>query len=188
MKRLLIVLLASISITSWAQDRNLYEKRVYVDGSDSLLYRIAYPKDFNPQEEYPVILFMHGAGERASDNERQLILGGDLFVAEQVREEYPAIVIFPQCPTNEMWTHRTKSQREGRSEWIFSFPTHCKPPLSAALVNQLMDEIIAKPYTADNQIYIMGISMGGIGTLEFLYRWGDKYAAAVVICGGHDAS
>ena len=74
-----------------------------IDGSDTLRYRIMYPKNFKEDGSYPVVLFLHGAGERGNDNERQLWNGGKLFATDYLQEKYPAIVIFPQCPTDSYW-------------------------------------------------------------------------------------
>ncbi len=180
-----VLCLAAVSTTK-AQNLDRYEEQIYVDGSDTLLYRIAYPENFNPKKRYPVILFLHGAGERGNDNQKQLTHGGELLVSDAVRKDYPAIVVFPQCPNSEMWTARTKRRDEAKREWKFRFPLDNTPPTSARLVNSLMDSLISQRYVNDRRVYIMGISMGGIGTLDFLYRWKDKYAAAVVICGGHN--
>ncbi len=189
-KILLIIALCATALVSKAEnfdyDSDIYERQMFVSGQDTLLYRIAYPENFNPKKKYPVVLFMHGAGDRGNNNIRQLILGGQFFISEPVRKDYPAIVIYPQCPATEMWTKRRKEQPSKDAEWVFTFPVEEEIPTSAKLVNLLMDDVIAKPYTDQRRIYIMGISMGGIGTLDFLYRWEEKYAAAVIICGAHD--
>ena len=165
--------------------REAYEKEYYVEEGDSLPYRVLYPENFNPKKEYPVILFLHGAGERGYDNERQLALGGDLFLKDDIRKEYPAIVVFPQCDTKSMWTNRTKRQRKNNS-WEFQFPTPEVPSRPTQLLINMLDEFVDNDYVDTDRIYVMGISMGGIGTLEMLYRFPKQFAAAAVICGGND--
>src|SRR5687767_13969003 len=93
--------LASLSFLSFncrSQDLVQYEKQTFVTNTDSLPYRLLLPKNFNPKKNYPLVFVLHGAGERGNDNQKQLIHGGKLFLREDVRKEYPAIVVFPQCP------------------------------------------------------------------------------------------
>nr|WP_321410520.1 dienelactone hydrolase family protein [uncultured Carboxylicivirga sp.] len=171
--------------TLWAQEYDAYEKKVFIEGSDTLQYRILYPEKMKEGKKYPLILFLHGAGERGDDNQKQLTHGGKLFLDNKIRKKYPAIVVFPQCPDGVMWTNRQKHQNED-GEWMFEFPVDNKAPWPALLVDQLVDEIAQSKQVDKKKMYIMGISMGGIGTLEFLYRFENKYAAATVICGGHN--
>lgn len=63
---------------------------------ETLNYRKLIPVEIKTGEKYPLVIFLHGAGERGSDNSKQLVLGADLFAN---RDTYPAFVLFPQCPT-----------------------------------------------------------------------------------------
>src|SRR5690606_25930142 len=78
-----------------------FQKEVFIQGVDTLRYRILYPENFSEDKTYPVVLFLHGAGERGNDNEAQLIHGGKLFLEKN--NEFPSIVIFPQAPLNDFW-------------------------------------------------------------------------------------
>ena len=79
-----------------------------------------------------------------------------------------------------------KKKNRGENDWKFKFPLEPGPTKPACLVNQLVDKLLESGTIDPARVYIMGLSMGGIGTLEFLYRWPDKYAAAIAICGGHN--
>ncbi|MBS2097559.1 carboxylesterase family protein [Carboxylicivirga linearis] len=186
MRILSLLILTFIAGTLWAQDYDAYQKKLFVKGSDTLQYRILYPENMKPGKKYPMVLFMHGAGERGSDNQKQLTHGGQLFLNQKNRKKYPAIVVFPQCPNGIMWTNRQKHKNKD-GEWIFEFPVDDKAPWPALMVDQLVDEMIESGHVDESRLYIMGISMGGIGSLEFLYRFKNKYAAATIICGGHNA-
>lgn len=70
---------------------------------DTLPYQILYPKDYDPTKKYPLILFLHGSGERGNDNEKQLMHGSSLFTHEKNQNDFPAIVVFPQCPSESYW-------------------------------------------------------------------------------------
>ena len=62
-----------------SQDLKTYEIEIFVNKNDTLNYRILKPLNYNPQKQYPVHLFLHGAGERGNDNVSQLVHGGNLF-------------------------------------------------------------------------------------------------------------
>ena len=59
-----------------------------------------HPESVKPGEKYPLVLFLHGAGERGNDNEKQLTHGGQMFLNPVNQEKYPAFVLIPQCPTD----------------------------------------------------------------------------------------
>ena len=90
---------------SFAQDKTLFTKEQFIKGGDTLQYRMLLPENFDPAKEYPVLFFLHGSGERGSDNEAQLMHGSKLFLKPEVRKNFPAIVIFPQCPKNDFWAN-----------------------------------------------------------------------------------
>jgi predicted peptidase len=87
-----------------AQDLSKYDKGIFVKGKDSISYRVLLPKNFDKNQKYPLLIFLHGSGERGTDNEKQLDHGGKLFLEEAVRNKFPAIVVFPQCPPEDRWT------------------------------------------------------------------------------------
>ncbi len=168
-----------------AQSFDLYKKEIFVKESDTLQYRILWPVDFDKNKKYPVVLFLHGAGERGIDNSKQLVHGSKLFLKTEFRKKHPAIVIFPQCPESDYWSNITVDRsKNGREK--FSFQYGETPNTSLGLVIDMMDEIISKSYTKEDQIYIGGLSMGGMGTFEMLYRRPNMFAAAMIICGGGD--
>ena len=181
----LLVLVVLTAINVKAQNFEAFLPNEFVQDNDTLNYRILYPQNMEEGKKYPLILFLHGAGERGVNNEKQLIHGAALFVDEEGRPTQEAIVILPQCPPDVMWTHRVKEKNK-EGVWEFRFPLGDSAPRPAQLVNLLVEDLMASGQVDTNHMYVMGLSMGGIGTLEFLYRWPEKYAAAICICGGHD--
>lgn len=163
------------------QHQRLYEKINFTHESDTLQYRLLMPMDFDETKEYPVVLFLHGAGERGDDNTSQLVHGSKLFVNPIHRGAFPAIVIFPQCPKNSFWANATvdRSSRPIKLE----FPLDIEPTKPLDLVIKLMDDVVKKPYVNPNKIYVGGLSMGGMGTFEIVYRKPNFFAAAFSICG-----
>ena len=169
-------------ISTKAQDTNLYKPEKFIRGTDTLLYRILMPENFDKTKTYPVLLFLHGAGERGNDNKAQLIHGSKLFLRPEVRANYPAIVIFPQCPEDSYWSNVKSSTVNGKRN--FEFEKGGKPTLAMKMVMSLMEQVKDLPYTDNKRIYAGGLSMGGMGTFEILRRMRGEFAAAFAVCGG----
>jgi predicted peptidase len=178
MKYLPILTIFFIYNTLNAQDFNLYEKETFVFENDTLYYRILKPSNFDPNKKYPVHLFLHGSGERGKDNVSQLIHGGELFLKKENREKYNSWVIFPQCSKNDRWPSLSADK------WNATFSNEIKKPnKSLGLVIKLMDTFIEREDVDKQKVYISGLSMGGMGTYEMLYRRPNMFAAATPICG-----
>ena len=160
-----------------SQDLNLYEEKTYIFENDTLNYRILKPLDYDPKKQYPVHLFLHGSGERGNDNFSQLTHGGKLFLKKENREKYNSWVIFPQCKENERWPSISSDL------WDKNLDNKIiKPNESLRLVIRLMDEFIERKQVNKKKIYLSGLSMGGMGTFELLYRRPNMFAAATTIC------
>ncbi|WP_416307882.1 prolyl oligopeptidase family serine peptidase [Neptunicella sp. SCSIO 80796] len=177
---LLLSILLCIGHFSWAEPSPRFEEGQF----KQLDYRILYPADFDPAKQYPLVLVLHGAGERGDDNKAQLVHGSQLFLQPQVREKFPAIVIFPQAPKSDYWANVDVDRSGPRPK--FSFKDGGKPTTSMALVMELMDNFSSQSYVDNSRIYVGGLSMGGMGTFEILSRKPDIFAAAFAICGGGD--
>lgn len=161
-----------------SQDLEVYEKETFIFENDTLNYRILKPLNYDSNKQYPVHLFLHGAGERGNDNISQLTHGGTLFLKKENREKYNSWVIFPQCSENDRWPN-LKSDI-----WNETFDSETtEPNKSLGLVIRLMDEFIEKKQVDKRKVYVSGLSMGGMGTFEILYRRPDMFAAATPICG-----
>jgi len=167
---------------SMAQHTDIYEKSLFIDQSDTLRYRIMLPEGFSEDKAYPLILFLHGAGERGNDNEKQLTHGSKLFASEDNRAKFPAIVIFPQCPVNDYWANADVDR--STQPVTLKFPYEKAPTTSMSLVMKMLDKYVSEPFVKKDQVYVMGLSMGGMGTYEILYRKPEVFAAAIPICGG----
>lgn len=181
----LLCCLAGIAQVSNAQEQPQYLKRWLVQGGDTLPYRILYPEHYDSSKHYPVLFFLHGAGERGADNEAQLIHGASLFLQSDVQAQFPAFVIFPQCSRNSYWSnvlrlHDTTKDRQ------FVFLADGPPTRYMELLMELVRyELQVLPVKKD-QVYVGGLSMGGMGTYELVRRMPHVFAAAFAICGGAD--
>lgn len=183
-KAVLLFALVSLVLSAISQEKEIYSKMNFIRGTDTLRYRLLYPLNYNPKKKYPVVLFLHGAGERGSDNEIQLTHGWKLFADSLNRAKYPAFVVFPQCPVNEFWA-RISTNRITQ-QWEFASSEPMTRPLT--MVSALMDSFATSGSVNKKKIYIGGLSMGGMGTFDMLWRKPGFFAAAFPICGGGDST
>ncbi len=178
MKKLFFLMVSCLIFISLSAQNELFLKKEFIYKGDTLPYRILFPENYDKTKSYPLVLFLHGAGERGKDNEKQLVHGSSLFTDPQNRENYPAIVVFPQCPENDFWA---PVHQEGKD---FVFLNTKKPTPSMQLVIRLLNKITKEEAVDKNRIYVLGLSMGGMGTFDLICRQPKKFAAAIPICGG----
>lgn len=184
MNRLVIIsVMLTLAGTGSAQLISRFEARTFRNGDFTLPYRILYPKNFDSAKRYPLVLFLHGAGERGNDNAKQLTHGATLFAADSTMEHFPAIVVFPQCPTDSYWANVDVVTNPDGSR-SFTFPSKGKPTPPMAAVLALMDSLVNSENVDKVKVYVGGLSMGGMGTFELLARRPKMFAAAFPICGG----
>ncbi|HYE56152.1 MAG TPA: PHB depolymerase family esterase, partial [Chitinophagaceae bacterium] len=152
---------------------------------DTLRYRLMLPLNYDAKKKYPVVLFLHGAGERGNNNEAQLIHGARLFADSANRKKYPAIVIFPQCPYTDFWARiRPIKPMTDSTPNVIEYPAEGTIGKPLGLVSQLIDSFAAARSVDPKRIYVGGLSMGGMGSFEILWRKPGFFAAAFPICGG----
>ena len=122
-------------------------------------YLLFLPEGYGKeQKRWPLILFLHGAGERGDDLEKVKKHGPPKIV--ETRRDFPFIVVSPQCPEGVWWTAKTET-----------------------LIN-LLDEIVARYDVDTERVYLTGLSMGGYGSWALASEYPDRFAAVVPICGG----
>lgn len=120
-------------------------------------YLLYLPDGYAPDTDkrWPLILFLHGAGERGTDTEKIARLG-PLGYAKK-HPEFPFIVVSPQCPLQEDW--------------------------SPEVLDALLDEILAEHRVDEDRVYLTGFSMGGWGTWELAMERTERFAAIAPLCG-----
>jgi predicted peptidase len=149
---------------------------------NKLWYNILDPIDIEEGKSYPLVIFLHGAGERGDDNKAQLVHIAPIFEKDSIRKKYPSYVLFPQCPKEGFWA--ALEQVDG--QWLPTSKGSPEPSLHGVmkLVNNMTEQ-----YPIDTtRIYISGLSMGGFGTFDYVAREPQRFAAAIAICGGGDTS
>jgi len=177
-----IFILLMLPLAVKAQTKESFERKEFVKEGDTLNYRILFPKDFSENKKYPVVLFLHGSGERGDDNKSQLTHGSQLFLDKQ--EDFPVIVIFPQAPKEDYWA-KVEVNRDS-IPFKFNFKNDEESTKSLKLVIGLMENLLTKDFVNKDRIYVGGLSMGGMGTFEIIYKKPEMFTAAFVICGGAD--
>lgn len=130
-------------------------------------YRLYEPKT-ETGKKYPLIIFLHGNGERGANGVTQLVgnAGGTVWASAENQAKNPSFVLAPQNPLVRSGLWLEKSVYETTLELIKS--------------------VASNPLIDINRIYITGVSMGGFGTWGFLQRNPDLFAAAMPVCGGGD--
>lgn len=164
-----------LTLNAMAQSDSLaFAKFQHIEGNDTLPYRFLKPRKIKANTQYPLVIFLHGAGERGNDNEKNIKHIKDLFTSNANRMKYPCFVIAPQCPA--------------KLKWIEAYNTtlSAKPAKPMQQFINLLEDILKKYPIDQTRIYITGLSMGGYGTWDLIARYPEKFAAAVPICGGGD--
>ncbi|WP_020403152.1 dienelactone hydrolase family protein [Gracilimonas tropica] len=175
-----ILFTATLMAQNESSLRHKFEYHTFQQGGDTLNYRLFSP-DLKEGEKYPLILFLHGAGERGDDNERQLTNGIWNFVRDDILEKYPAFIVAPQAGAEERWS---VIRWDGSLDQTWSDSMTSVLNQTDLLVNSLMQELPVDT----SRFYVTGLSMGGFGTWEYIQRFPEKVAAAVPVCGGGDLS
>ena len=170
--------LLTLAVTSAFAADESYETRTFENADGRLPYRILKPAAFDAAKKYPLVILLHGAGERGDDNKAQLKWGGSLFSDAKTQKNYPAFVLVPQCPNGKKWVE---------IDWSSPAPVAPADAGSTQKVLLAVIEAMQKEFPIDaDRLYLTGLSMGGFGTWDLIARYPEKWAAAAPICGGGD--
>lgn len=180
-KLIFVAVFLSVSAAAQVGDTSLFERKTFDNKEFRLPYRILYPENYNPSKKYPLIIFLHGSGERGNNNAKQLTHGAKMFI-EKCRKQFPAVVILPQCPAGLRWS----GFRWEDSTTIYQSPPEATPPMTALCA--LVEYMTEKKYIDRKRVYVGGLSMGGMGVFDILWRMPSTFAAAFPICGAGDPS
>lgn len=184
MKRLFLTIFAlSASGVAFAASPELYEARDFEARSGQRVdYRVLFPENYAAADrDFPLVLFLHGAGERGTDNRSQLTHGSAMFTNPVNRERFPAVVLFPQCPPELYWAFDRRPENGFAPE---IFPAEYPATRIIEAVKELVESYIEKEKIDRRRVYVVGLSMGGMATFDIVCRWPELFAAAVPICGG----
>lgn len=149
----------------------------YTDETASMPYRLYVPENYDASKKYPVIVLLHGAGERGTNNIAQLVhVFDDLFKIHPAT--WDSIIIAPQCPSGKRWVE---------TDWANgNYDSSLIPEQQLGTVMKILETVKTQYSTDTDRTYAMGLSMGGFGTWNLLMNHSDVFAAGVPICGGAD--
>ena len=143
------------------QDSEVFQSRTLTIEGKTFHYRVFVPKGWSRKKPWPVILFLHGAGERGDDNLAQTRVGLGPSILRQ-QDTFNSIIVMPQCPANRWWS---------------------EPDMQTMALKSL--DQTAKEFNADRRrTYLTGLSMGGYGSWTMAATNPKMFAAIVVVCGG----
>ena len=158
---------------------DVFQKCTYTEDGFTLRYRLYVPKNYDCGESYPLLVFLHGAGERGTDNEKQLIHGLQDMFNHVDSPVYDAIVLAPQCGEESQWV---------LTPWENG--NYCVDDTDESreleMVCKVMDSLEDLYNVDEDRVYVTGLSMGGFGTWDLLARHGSRFAAGIPVCGGGD--
>jgi predicted peptidase len=171
--------MASITTAADPDNRDRFAAAVFQDtAGNKLPYRLLAPAKLDPAAKYPLVIFLHGAGECGNDNQKQLVHGMNDFASDEIMAKYPALVVAPQCPEGKRWVE---------VDWTLdSHQMPAQPSEPLAGVFELIDTLIKSKPIDTKRIYITGLSMGAFGVWDAVQRRPELFAAAAPICGGGD--
>ncbi len=151
-------LFSHISLAQGTMETGFLDRTVTVEGT-TYHYQVYVPFSYADSAPWPVILFLHGAGERGKDGlaQTQVGLGAAL---RQHPERYPAIVVMPQLTPDSLWVG-----------------------LPARMAMAALDKTLKEFKTDPDRVYLTGLSMGGNGSWYLAYRHASRFAAVVPVCG-----
>ena len=136
------------------QHEQTFEKEV--TRTVSCRYLLFLPEGYAEQQHWPLMMFLHGAGERGNDL-RPVKIHGPPKLVEQ-RGDFPFVLVSPQCPPGRWW--------------------------SPEVLSALLDEILHDYSIDEDRVYLTGLSMGGFGTWRLAIEHPDRFAAIAPVCGG----
>jgi predicted peptidase len=152
------LLLAPVVVSAQSAETGFLNRTVTVGGAQ-YRYQVYLPANYSVEQAWPVILYLHGVGERGNDGLRQTLIGLPAAI-RTAAARYPAIVVMPQVPPD--------------SNWIGT-------PGDAAMA--ALDRTLAEFRTDSARVYLTGLSMGGNGAWNLAYRFPERFAALVAVCG-----
>jgi len=151
--------------------------------NNTLSYRLYIPQNYNESKSYPILLCLHGAGERGSDNDIHIVRHSlaTAWAEPEIQKKNPTFILAPQCPKKKKWSY---------TDWnkgSLNIDTLAIGKEMRVVVN-LLDALLNEFNIDKNRQYVTGLSMGGYGTWDIITRYPNRFAAAVPMSGAGDPS
>lgn len=190
---------SEIRLTNDNIESLLVKHRYQASNSLEIPYRLFSPK-IGDEEKAPLVIFLHGRGDRGTDNSSKIyreagfITNPNSLLSDHMQEKYPCYILVPQCSDkteNEEWAKWIGNSPETPFKGLSvdgSYEMHPTPSESGSATLELIQKIISSNKIDSKRIYLIGVSMGGFGTWEFVSRKPQLFAAAVPMAGYSDPS
>jgi predicted peptidase len=182
--------------------KNGYSRRTFTDGEGkSLVYYLYLPSNYNPAQKYPLVLLLHGDGEKSNPKktatQNQTALLRQLYVRvwtstytapdnPHIQQHWPCFVVVPQISTSQQWINVSLH----KGFYLQGFYVQKKQPAIALLMTMHLLDALQREYSGidASRRYITGISSGAFGVWDAIERWPNYFAAAAPIAGAGDPS
>jgi predicted peptidase len=177
-----LVMMSAQGDVSAAGPAGFEERRVSVPEAGQPVefkYRLLRPAAVAAGQKLPLVIFLHGAGERGSDNRRQLAYLPTWLAEEENRRRHPCFVLAPQCRTDHRWVEVDWSDKT-------SVPQKPAMTVDMAAAVAALDAVMQAEPVDPARVYLTGLSMGGYGSWDLAARMPERVAAVIPICGGGD--
>ena len=157
--RFALLLATLVALPCWANEEDSqaqqpHQLKTQIDAN--IKYLLYLPEDYEKKDSWPLLLFLHGAGERGDNLELVKVHGPPKLIHQG--KQFPFIVVSPQCPKNQWW--------------------------DTLILDALLNEMADKHRVDMDRVYVTGLSMGGFGTWSIAARFPHRFAAIAPICGG----
>ena len=146
---------------------------------EKFAYLILSPLKVEDGKDYPLLFFMHGAGERGNDVQKLLPHLPTQMCREEWLEEFPCFMVIPQCRDGEQWVDQAWGEKK-------SVPIEETPTDQMAMAMSVLDRSLKTLPIDKTRVYLTGLSMGGYGSWELAMRRPNLFAAVAPVCGGGD--
>jgi predicted peptidase len=155
-----IMLLISLTTGSMISAQTQTKERARIVRKTQLQYLSWFPSDYktHKDQKFPLLIFLHGSGERGIEIDKVKAWGPPSFVEN--RPDFPFIVISPQCPEGQWWNIED--------------------------LDLLLTRLLRKLRVDPDRVYLTGLSMGGFGTWQWATTYPSRFAAIAPVCGGGD--
>jgi predicted peptidase len=182
---LFLPVIALLPMTAFAGLNDVEVRQTRYTGGEyhdeTFRYLLLRPKTIEPGKRYPLVLFLHGAGERGDDPELLKKHFLPAIASDEFRDKFPCFVVAPQCRPDRKWADIPWGTK-------VSSPIADEPTDQLKMALQCVGDVIHEFPVDSNRLYLTGISMGGYGGWDLAMRQPGRWAAVVPICGGGDES
>lgn len=162
------------------EPEGFFRREIFMDKNKTALPYWLMPPQNSRTEKYPLVIFLHGSGERGNLNHEQMKNGVFAFCEKENLQKHPCWLLVPQCPEGNRWSSANWTEQK------FEYRTDSATVPGQQVLDLVEKLMVENPSIDPARIYLTGLSMGGFGTFDLLMRRPDLFAAGLPLCGGGD--